>query len=60
MSMCSVEPFDKLDVVEQRARQCHLPFGGLQIICCDDFFQLSPVFNNKDGLELFPDGVHIS
>ena len=36
--------FDKLSVVGKRIRQnSDMPFGGLQLIVCGDFFQLPPV-----------------
>jgi ATP-dependent DNA helicase PIF1 len=43
ISMLSGELFDKLDMIGRRMRNCLLPFGGLQLILCGDFFQLPPI-----------------
>ena len=44
VSMLSDELFELLDYIgrEMRSRKSK-PFGGLQVICCGDFFQLPPV-----------------
>ena len=44
VSMMSQELFDLIDFLgrELRNRRSH-PFGGIQVICCGDFFQLPPV-----------------
>jgi hypothetical protein len=34
---------DMINRVLKRVRNSHLPFGGLQIIVCGDFFQLPPI-----------------
>lgn len=43
--------FDKLEELARRVRETNLPFGGIQLIICGDFFQLPPVpdssFNGK-------------
>jgi len=33
--------FDKLEAVARRVRGSDLPFGGIQLILCGDFFQVS-------------------
>ncbi|CAM9251762.1 unnamed protein product, partial [Hapterophycus canaliculatus] len=43
ISMMSAELFDKLSVVGQRMKGNSLPFGGVQLVLCGDFFQLPPV-----------------
>jgi ATP-dependent DNA helicase PIF1 len=35
--------FDKLEQLARMIRQVELPFGGIQLIVCGDFFQLPPV-----------------
>ena len=48
VSMLSSHFFDKLEEIARtiRNRHSHLPFGGLQLILCGDFFQLPPVTGN--------------
>eukprot|EP00903_Cladosiphon_okamuranus_P010532 g9962.t1 len=48
ISMMSAELFDKLNIVGQRLRGNSLPFGGVQLVLCGDFFQLPPI-GVKDG-----------
>jgi ATP-dependent DNA helicase PIF1 len=43
VSMLDGDLFDTLEEVARSARGCTLPFGGLQLILCGDFFQLPPV-----------------
>jgi ATP-dependent DNA helicase PIF1 len=44
ISMINAELFDKADELCRRVRKTpDKPFGGIQIIACGDFFQLSPV-----------------
>ena len=43
ISMMSDELFEKLDLLGQKLRWNEKPFGGLQIICLGDFYQLPPV-----------------
>ena len=43
ISMLSASLFDTLAYIAQRIRSCSLPFGGLQLVLCGDFFQLPPV-----------------
>ena len=49
ISMCGPALFDKLNELGQRIRSDsrHLPFGGIQIVCSGDFFQLPPVSKSK-------------
>ncbi|CAK9436482.1 uncharacterized protein LODBEIA_P10400 [Lodderomyces beijingensis] len=43
ISMISGDLFDKLEEVARRVRRNNKPFGGIQIVCSGDFFQLPPV-----------------
>lgn len=51
ISMIDGKLFTKLDELAKIIRSSQLPFGGIQVICTGDFFQLPPV--NKDGLSEF-------
>lgn len=48
VSMMSKKIFEILNEIGKRARLSRLPFGGIQVICTGDFFQLPPVGNNMD------------
>jgi len=43
ISMMSDEIFEKLDALGQLLRWNEKPFGGVQIVCLGDFFQLPPI-----------------
>ena len=44
ISMMSDEMFEKLDALGRRLRwKPNVPFGGIQIICLGDFYQLPPI-----------------
>jgi len=44
VSMLSKELFELLDYIARELRHKKtVPFGGIQVICCGDFFQLPPV-----------------
>lgn len=43
VSMVDADLFDKLDYVARVVRGKDSPFGGIQLVCCGDFFQLPPV-----------------
>jgi ATP-dependent DNA helicase PIF1 len=51
ISMIHPALFDKLDIIAKKLRRSDLPFGGIQVICSGDFFQLSPISN--DGEDRF-------
>lgn len=51
VSMIDGKLFTKLDEVAQILRGNHLPFGGIQVVCTGDFFQLPPV--NRDSSTQF-------
>jgi ATP-dependent DNA helicase PIF1 len=54
VSMLDGQLLDKLDFVARRARGIdHMPFGGLQMILCGDFFQLPPVGIGQDPNKIF-------
>jgi ATP-dependent DNA helicase PIF1 len=62
ISMLDPLYFDKLEQLVRYTRSktrrlhsiCHLPFGGIQIICVGDFLQLPPV-RNRDANALDPE-----
>jgi len=43
ISMLHPAQFDRVDLICRTARNSPEPFGGLQLICCGDFFQIPPV-----------------
>lgn len=55
ISMIDGRLFDKLDFVARSIRRKRdVPFGGMQVVLCGDFYQLPPVSKNevnKDGTE---------
>ena len=50
VSMLSQKIFELLNTVGKAIRRSSLPFGGIQLIFCGDFYQLPPV-GNKDDIE---------
>lgn len=48
ISMLSKKLFHLLDIIGRTIRHCELPFGGIQIICLGDFYQLPPVGDRDD------------
>jgi len=51
ISMVSADLFDVLNAIGQSVRNPYLPFGGIQVVLCGDFFQvcfilLSMLFNS--------------
>lgn len=59
ISMISADLFDKIEYIARRVRNWYRdpdqerPFGGLQVICCGDFFQLPPVVREGDENKAF-------
>lgn len=50
ISMMSASLFEKIDHLCKEIRKCyHKPFGGIRIILSGDFFQLLPIFTEKDS-----------
>ncbi|CAE6460433.1 unnamed protein product [Rhizoctonia solani] len=45
ISMVDATWFDQLEEISRRIRKKSLPFGGIQLVICGDFFQLPPVPN---------------
>ena len=48
VSLMSAKNFEVINVLAQRVRGCTKSFGGLQVICVGDFFQLPPIENDVD------------
>jgi ATP-dependent DNA helicase PIF1 len=48
VSMLHDYRLDMIDYIARKARNNDVPFGGIQVILCGDFFQLPPV-NRRDG-----------
>jgi len=71
VSMMSEKIFELLDEIGKRTRYSVLPFGGIQLVFCGDFFQLPPVgtfgepdterfcFESALWLKTFPLSNHI-
>jgi ATP-dependent DNA helicase PIF1 len=56
ISMLSGHTFDAVNAVCKSIRQVpDKPFGGLQVVCVGDFFQLPPIIKKTQSLELFED-----
>lgn len=51
VSMVDAATFDLLEGVARLIRRCGLPFGGIQLLACGDFFQLRPVDRGARGDE---------
>ena len=56
ISMLHPEEFDRVDFICKTARRSIAPFGGLQLICCGDFFQIPPVQTTNDRVNNDGDG----
>ena len=48
VSMLSLKLFDLLNQIGQSVRKNKKPFGGIQVICSGDFYQLPPVGDKDD------------
>lgn len=48
VSMMSEKIFDTLEEAGRVVRKNNLPFGGMQVIFCGDFYQLPPVGNSSE------------
>lgn len=53
ISMIDGALFDKLEHVARLVRKSDKPFGGIQIVCTGDFYQLPPVAVNRSALFCF-------
>lgn len=54
VSMLGAEVLDMLGEAAKDIRRTKLPFGGLQVIMCGDFFQNSPIRRTLEGEDLPP------
>ncbi|KAL6068124.1 DNA helicase, variant 2 [Balamuthia mandrillaris] len=43
ISMIDAQLFDALNFIAKNVRENDQPFGGIQLVCCGDFFQLPPI-----------------
>lgn len=48
-SMVRADTLDHIDWILRRARECDLPFGGVQLILCGDLLQLPPVVTREEA-----------
>jgi ATP-dependent DNA helicase PIF1 len=48
-SMVRADVLDQLDAILRRARECNLPFGGVQLILFGDLLQLPPVVTREEA-----------
>lgn len=49
VSMVRADLLDQIDAILRRARECDLPFGGVQLIVCGDLLQLPPVVTREEA-----------
>jgi len=47
VSMLPADFLDALEFVASRVRNCRLPFGGMSLVLCGDFYQLPPVSKSR-------------
>lgn len=50
ISMLHYSRLDMVDAILRKARNDLRPFGGIQIVCSGDFFQLPPIVRDEIGL----------
>jgi hypothetical protein len=48
ISMLHAHRLDLVDMILRSFKHTDLPFGGIQVVMCGDFFQLPPVIKTKD------------
>lgn len=53
VSMVRGDLFTTMDQQLRRIRRSNVPFGGLQIVCVGDFYQLPPVLTNQEKNSYF-------
>ncbi len=57
ISMVRADLLDAMDYLLRLAKKApHIPFGGTQIVCFGDMYQLPPVVNDEDIFEYSQDG----
>lgn len=52
ISMLDIKTFEYIDEVLRQIRACNKPFGGIQVIFIGDFYQLPPVVNINNDVNL--------
>lgn len=51
ISMIEAGLFDKLNLIAQVVRKnMHVPFGGIQVVLCGDFYQLPPIVRGSSNV----------
>jgi len=50
ISMIKASQFEAVNKICQYIKRSSRPFGGIQVVCSGDFFQLPPVFKNEKPL----------
>ena len=53
ISMMDIELFETIDYLARKLRDTDIPFGGIQIVLCGDFFQLPPIQASRISNYLF-------
>ena len=54
VSMVDAELFEKIEYIAREVRKNPYPFGGIQLVCCGDFFQLPPVSRTNSATYATP------
>ncbi len=52
ISMLHAARLDMVDAILRKARNCMKPFGGIQVVCSGDFFQLPPITRDNSDFEI--------
>ncbi len=55
VSMLKAGQFDAVEKICRMFKGSFLPFGGIQVICSGDFFQLPPIERNSDEVNFIAD-----
>lgn len=52
ISMLHAARLDMVDAILRKARNCMRPFGGIQVVCSGDFFQLPPITRDNSDFKI--------